>query len=86
MEAERCASVQKRGTLEPIRFGEFLLERNAIDDEQLLDALGEHWAHGGRIGAAVARRGFLSVDRVEQLAAEYHALQVVEVAMDARLR
>ena len=25
------------------------------------------------------RRGFLSVDRIEELAAEYHALRVVEV-------
>ena len=70
----------KGGSLERIRFGEFLLERRAIDDGQLLDALAEHWAHGGRIGAAICRRGILSVDRVEQLAAEYHGIQVVEVA------
>ena len=72
----------QRGTLEPIRFGEFLLERRAIDDGQLLDALAEHWAHGGRLGATVVRRGFLSVDQVESFAAEYHALRVVEVAVE----
>jgi hypothetical protein len=72
-------SVAKRGTLEPIRFGEFLRERNAIDDGQLLDALADHWAHGGRLGATVVRRGFMTVDRVEELAAEYHALRTVEL-------
>lgn len=66
-------------TLEPIRFGEFLREKNAITDEQLLDALAEHWGGGGRIGATVARRGFLSIDEVERLADEYHLLHVVEV-------
>jgi hypothetical protein len=79
METERQPA---RGTLEPIRFGEYLVERAAIDDGQLLDALAEHWAHGGRLGATVARRGFLTVDRVEELAAEYHALKVVEIAGD----
>lgn len=66
--------------LERIRFGEFLVEKKVIDDGQLLDALAEHWAHGGRFGAALSRRGILSVDEVEQLAAEYHGIQVVEVA------
>jgi hypothetical protein len=70
----------KGGSLERIRFGEFLLERRVIDDGQLLDALAEHWAHGGRLGAAITRRGILSVDQVERLAAEYHGIQVVEVA------
>jgi hypothetical protein len=69
-----------KGTLEPIRFGEFLLERRAIDDEQLLDALADHWAHGGRLGAAVARRGYLTGAEVERLAAEYHSIDLVEVA------
>lgn len=76
----------KRGTLEPIRFGEFLRERSAIDDHQLLDALAEHWAHGGRFGATVVRKGWLSVEEVERLAAEYHSLQVVEVAVAPPLR
>ena len=76
--------VSRKASLEPIRFGEFLFERQAINGEQLLDALAEHWAHGGRIGATVARRGFLSVDDVEKLACEYHELQVVEVEVAVR--
>jgi hypothetical protein len=63
-----------------IRFGEFLVERQALDDGQLLDALGEHWAGGGRLGDTVARRGFLTRNEVERLAAEYHGLEVVEIA------
>jgi hypothetical protein len=69
----------RKQLLEPIRFGEFLREKNAITDEQLLDALADHWQHGGLLGATIARRGFLSVDEVERLADEYHLLQVVEV-------
>jgi hypothetical protein len=69
------------GTLERIRFGEFLVERKVIDDGQLLDALAEHWAGAGRmkIGAAITQRGILPTETVEQWAAEYHALQVIEV-------
>ncbi len=69
-----------RPTLEPIRFGEYLLERRAISDGEYLDALADHFANGGRFGVAVSRRGILSSDEVERLAAEYHALRVVEVA------
>jgi len=69
----------KKALLEPIRFGEFLLEKNAINDEQLLDVLAEHWAHGGRLGDSVTRRGFLSYEEVERFADEYHLLHVVEV-------
>jgi hypothetical protein len=69
----------KNASLELIRFGEFLREKNALTDEQLLDVLAEHWARGERLGAAVARRGFLSLDQVERFADEYHLLQVVEV-------
>jgi hypothetical protein len=70
----------RRPILEPIRFGEYLLERKAISDGQYLDALADHFANGGRFGAALSRRGILSVDEVERLAAEYHAIHVVEVA------
>ena len=69
----------KRASLELIRFGDFLREKNALTDEQLLDVLAEHWARGERLGDSVARRGFLSCAEVERLAAEYHRLQVVEV-------
>ena len=69
----------KKASLELIRFGDFLREKKALTDEQLLDVLAEHWAHGERLGAAVARRGFLSSDEVERFADEYHLLHVVEV-------
>jgi hypothetical protein len=72
----------KRATLEPIRFGEFLLEKNAINDEQLLDALAEHWARGERLGDSVSRRGFLTSEEVERYADEYHLLDVVEVDVE----
>lgn len=75
-----------KGTLETIRFGEYLLERRAITDGQYLDALADHFANGGRFGAAIARRGILPPDEVERHAAEYHALVVVEVAAPTPLR
>ena len=65
--------------LEPIRFGEFLLEQRALTAEQLLDALADHWSNGGRIGSAVSRRGFLSQMQVERLAKRYHSLDVIEI-------
>ena len=68
-----------RPQLKLIRFGEFLCERNLITDEQLLEALGEHWSNGGSIGSAIARQGFLPEDEVERQAAIYHNLDVVEV-------
>ena len=72
-------SVRAKRRLEPIRFGEFLCQRRLITDEQLLDALGDHWAHGGLIGAAIWRRGYLEAEEIERQAAAYHGLQVVEV-------
>lgn len=63
----------------PIRFGEFLRERRLLTDEQLLDALGEHWSNGGRIGSAIARRGYLSREEIEQQAEAYHTLDVIEI-------
>lgn len=72
-------------TLETIRFGEYLLERKAITDGEYLDALADHFAHGGRFGDAVRRRGILSLEEVEKLAADYHALRVVEVAPNMAL-
>lgn len=65
--------------LVPIRFGEFLCERNFITDEQLLDALGDHWSNGGKLGSAIARRGFMSADEVEQAASAYHDLETIEI-------
>ena len=66
-------------TLEPIRFGEFLYERQLLSDEQLLEVLADHWSNGGRIGTVVARRGILSSEEVETQASIYHGLEVIEV-------
>jgi hypothetical protein len=77
---EKVTRGASRYALERIRFGEFLVERHVIDDGQLLDALADHWAGGGRLGETLAKKGILSAGDVERLAAEYHALQVVEVA------
>ena len=83
MNQQQWARGGKKALLEPIRFGDFLREKNAISDEQLLDALADHWAHGERIGDTVTRRGFLSVEEVERYANEYHPdLAVVEVVVE----
>lgn len=69
-------------TLEPVRFGEFLRDRQLIDDEQWLAALADHWSAPGRrrIGATIVARGFLSAEVVEAEARAFHdELDVVEV-------
>jgi hypothetical protein len=71
-------------TLEPVRFGEFLLHRNLITDDQWLCALAEHWsADGARkmpIGSTIVANGFLARDVVEQEARMFHEdIEVVEV-------
>jgi hypothetical protein len=65
--------------LQVIRFGEYLVERGAIDREQLLRALMEHHLRGGRLGNVVTRLGLCPRARVEALALEYHDLDAVEV-------
>jgi hypothetical protein len=86
MNQEQWPRGGKKALLEPIRFGDFLRERNAISDEQLLDALADHWAHGERIGDTVTRRGFLPQAEVERLANEYHHdLSIVEVEVPIEL-
>lgn len=66
--------------LQPIRFGEYLFEKNLINDEQLLEALAHHWSTGERIGNTIGRFGFLTTEEVERQAMMYHALDVVEIA------
>jgi hypothetical protein len=68
-----------RRVLKRIRFGEYLVEKNLISDEQLLAALGDHWSNGGSIGAAITRSGFLPPGEVERQAALYHDLDVIEI-------
>jgi hypothetical protein len=75
---DSAREMQRRG-LQRIRFGEFLVEKNMLSDEQLLAALAEHWSNGGRIGAAISRNGFLPSDEIERQAALYHDLDVIEI-------
>jgi hypothetical protein len=65
--------------LKPIRFGEFLVEKQVLNDGQLLDSLAEHWITGRRLGEAIAARGYLARDEVERYATEYENLNVVYV-------
>lgn len=71
-------------TLEPVRFGEFLLHRNLISDEQWLAALAEHWSSVGSarrpIGTTIWANGYLAKDIVEREARTFHDdIEVVEV-------
>lgn len=75
---DSVSEMQRRG-LQRIRFGEYLVEKNMLSDEQLLAALGEHWSNGGRIGAAISRAGFLPPEEIERQAALYHDLDVIEI-------
>lgn len=65
--------------LQRIRFGEYLVEKHLLNDEQLIAALADHWSNGGCIGAAISRSGFLAPEEVEREAALYHDLDVIEV-------
>jgi hypothetical protein len=79
---------QPVATLEPVRFGEFLLHRSLITDEQWLAALAEHWsaAYRGRrvrIGSTIVDNGFLARDVVEREARAFHdEIDVVEIVED----
>jgi len=71
-------------TLEPVRFGEFLLHKNLISDEQWLAALADHWSADGSvrkpIGLTIVAAGFLGRDVVEREARAFHEdIEVVEV-------
>jgi hypothetical protein len=72
-------------TLEPVRFGEFLLHKNLISDEQWLAALAEHWSaavlgHRTRIGSTIVDHGFLAREIVEREARAFHdEIDVVEI-------
>ena len=72
-------------TLEPVRFGEFLRDRNLISDEQWLAALATHWSAPSngqrrRIGITIVESGFLPREVVEAEARVFHDdLDIVEV-------
>lgn len=69
-------------TLEPVRFGEFLRDRQMITEEQWLAALAEHWSAPTRrtVGATIVMQGVLSFEAVEEEARAFHDdLDVIEV-------
>lgn len=72
-------------TLEPVRFGEFLLTKHLITDEQWLAALADHWSAAiagrhRRIGTTIIEWGFLAPDVVEAEARAFHEdIEVIEV-------
>jgi hypothetical protein len=71
-------------TLEPVRFGEFLLLRSLITDEQWLAALAEHWSSVGAsrrsIGRTIVANGFLAQEALDRAAREFHdEIEVVEI-------
>jgi hypothetical protein len=71
-------------TLEPVRFGEFLLHRNLITDDQWLCALAQHWSADPAmkmpIGSTIVANGFLAREVVEREARTFHEdIDVVEV-------
>jgi hypothetical protein len=76
-------------TLEPVRFGEFLLARNQITDEQWLAALADHWSQAiagkyERIGNTIVNRGFLARETIEAEARAFHdEIEVIEINEDA---
>lgn len=73
---------------EQVRFGEFLLQRARITDEQWLAALADHWSAPIRrtIGATIVARGYLTAEVVEAEARVFHSLAVVEVAAPSTRR
>jgi hypothetical protein len=66
-------------TLQPFRFGEFLIERKLINEQQLLDALAEHWMSGCRLGESVAKKGYAPAPEIERLACEFQNLATVYI-------
>jgi hypothetical protein len=59
--------------IDQVRFGEFLLERKLISDEQWLAALADHWSNRGkRFGATIVANGFLGSAVVESQARVFH--------------
>jgi hypothetical protein len=65
--------------LEPVRFGDFLVEKKVIDEGQLLDALADHWMSGCRIGEAAVRRGYMSSAELHTRLSEFESLSTVYV-------
>jgi hypothetical protein len=66
--------------LPEVRFGEFLVEKNALSRQQLLAALMEQDRQPGLpIGEVIAALGFVSYEIVDRLLGEFLSIDVVEV-------
>jgi hypothetical protein len=65
--------------LQPLRFGDFLIERKLLDEGQLLDALAEHWMSGCAIGESVVRRGYLTQEQLFEQLRAYESLATVYI-------
>lgn len=63
-------------------FGEFLRDNGLLSEEELIEALADHWSNGITIDAAVCRRGFLSREQVDSWADIFHNIQLVEMDID----
>jgi hypothetical protein len=78
----------RSAVLEQVRFGEFLLERARISDEQWLAALADHWSAPTRrsIGATIVAHGYLTAEAVEAEARVFHRRHVVEIVPQSARR
>jgi hypothetical protein len=65
--------------LRPVDFGEFLVERRVLDEEQLLDVLADHWARRAPLHDSIAARGYVPPARLAALLAEFENVHVVYV-------
>ena len=65
--------------LKPLEFADYLIERGALSEEQLLDALAEQWQGRIQLAASIVRRGYLSQEEVERFHSEFENLKVVYV-------
>jgi hypothetical protein len=72
-------TTDKAAALQPLRFGDFLIEQRLLDEGQLLDALADHWMSGCAIGESVVRRGYLTEQQLAEQLIAYEQLAVVYV-------
>lgn len=76
---DKVMGSKRPARLERVRFGDFLVEKKAISEQQLLDALADHWMSGGRLGESLAKKGYLASADVERLAREFESISTVFV-------
>ena len=66
-------------TQENLLFGDWLIQRDCITEEQLQSALEDQKQNGGRLGQALVRRKILSDNRLTMLLAEYLNFEYVSL-------